>query len=456
MFAKKWNRFLVVSALIALVGTGCSAAGQKASDSPAASPNGGSASGSAAADPVTIKLHTWYPKKADNWDIVIAEFEKKHPNIKVEFVSAEDNNSNEFYKKLDLAAASGEDLDVMMFSNMTAFNQRVELGMLEQIDSFLQTEAVVFEDEYIFDTRIGGKTYGLPGKSTMPMVFINESHLKEAGLELPKDWTWDEYMQYAKAMTKTEGGKTRYGTYFHSWPMFAYFVQAYNQAAGANLSTDDGTKANVGNPFVRKSLELRLQGEKEGSATPYSEVVSQKLNYRPQYFNQDTSMIAVHSFLVPETGGTEQVPATFKTVFAPVPKFAKEDPISGNAGGDILGIYSKSKHKEEAYAFIRWFSTEGIVIQGKNFPSWKKVNMNEVVDKMIAGTKTPEMIDKESLLYVLENTKQTTPAVAVPFHAELEKVFIEEFDKMMLSGQDIDTTVKTAQERIQKIIDSKK
>lgn len=32
---------------------------------------------------------------------------KKYPNIKVEFVSAEDNNSNEYYKKLDLAAASG-------------------------------------------------------------------------------------------------------------------------------------------------------------------------------------------------------------------------------------------------------------------------------------------------------------------------------------------------------------
>lgn len=56
---------------------------------------------------VTIKLHTWYPKKTDNWDVAIAEFEKKYPNIKVEFVSAEDNNSNEYYKKLDLRRAPG-------------------------------------------------------------------------------------------------------------------------------------------------------------------------------------------------------------------------------------------------------------------------------------------------------------------------------------------------------------
>lgn len=149
------------------------------------------------------------------------------------------------------------------------------------------------------------------------------------------------------------------------------------------------------------------------------------------------------------------MPATFKTVFAPLPKVNKEDPISGNVSGDVLGIYSKSKHKEEAYTFIRWYTTEGITLQGKYFPSWKKANMNEVVDRIIAGTKTPEMIDKDSLLYVLENTKQTTAAVAVPFHAELEKVFVEEFDAMMLSAQNLDTTVKNAQERIQKIIDSK-
>ncbi|MCM3699725.1 ABC transporter substrate-binding protein [Paenibacillus macerans] len=450
MLKRKWTRFIAASAILALIVSGC-ASGSGANPDQGVGSNGGAPDNGT----VTIKLHTWYPKKTDNWDVAIAEFEKKYPNIKVEFVSAEDNNSNEYYKKLDLAAASGEDLDVMMFSNMNFLSQRMELGMLEPIDSYLEKEGAVLADEYTVDTRIAGKTYGLPGKSVLPMVFINENHLKEAGLELPKDWTWDEYMQYAKAMTKTDGGKTRYGTYFHSWATMAYFIQNMNQAAGANLTTDDGTKANVDTPNVRKSLELRLQGEKEGSVTPYAEVVSQKLNYRPQYFNQETSMITMGSFLVPEAGGTEQVPAAFKTVFAPLPKVNKEDPISGNVGGDVLGIYSNSKHKEEAYTFIRWYTTEGITLQGKYFPSWKKANMNEVVDRIIAGTKTPEMIDKDSLLYVLENTKQTTAAVAVPFHAELEKVFVEEFDAMMLSAQDLDTTVKKAQERIQKIIDSK-
>lgn len=404
---------------------------------------------------VTIKLHNWYAKKTDNWDVVIEAFEKKYPNIKVEFNSAEDNNSNEYYKKLDLAAASGDELDVIMFSNMTFLSQRVDLGMVEPLDDYLAKDNINLTEEYTADTRIDGKAYGLPGKSSQSFVIFNEEHLKESGLELPKDWTWDEFMDYAKALTKTEGGKTRYGTYFHSWPAFAYFIQNFGRAENANLTTDDGTTANIDNPYVRKTLELRLRGEAEGSATPYAEVVSQKLNYRPQYFNQDTSMLAMGSFLVPELGGTDTVPATFRTVFAPLPKLNAGDEIASNVGSDVLSVYSKSKHKDEAYTFIRWFSTEGIVLQGKAFPSWKNADLKQVVDAMVAGTKTPEMIDKESLLYVLNHTKASSAKVAVPYHAELEKIFMEEFDRMMLSGQALDTTVQNAQTRIQKVIDSK-
>jgi multiple sugar transport system substrate-binding protein len=462
MFARSMKHLTVVLLMLALLLAGCSSAapsGTGETDSaanqdstPAESTD--SADKEPAKEPVTIKLHNWYVKKVDNWDQVIAEFEKKYPNIKVEFVSAEDNNSNEYLKKLDLAAASGEDLDVIMFNSMTYHVQRVELGMMEPLDSYLEKEGVVLTDEYTVDTRINGKTYGLPGKSVSPFVMINESHMKDAGLAVPKDWTWDEFMDFAKKLTKTENGKTRYGTYFHIWPQFQYLVQI-NQPSNPNLTTDDGKTANVDNPFMRKSLEMRLTGDKEGWATPYAEVISQKLNYRPQYFNQDTSMLFMYSYMIPEAGGSDAVPANFKTVFAPLPKVNSSDKIIGNIGSDILGIYSKSKHKEEAYTFIRWFTTEGIVLQGKAVPSWKKANMEQVLDKIIAGTKTPEMIDKESLLYVMENTIPNSPAVAVPYHAELEKILGEEFDKMMLSGQDMETTIKTAQDKMQKVIDSK-
>ena len=408
------------------------------------------------AEPVTIKVNTWYNLENENFDLVKQEFEKTYPNIKVEFVSSGDNNAAEQVKKVDLAAASGEEMDVIMFSQPSFYVQRVALGMLEPLDDYLNKEGLKFEDEYVVNTQVNGKYYGLPGKSVNFFVAINEDHLKEAGLPVPTDWTWDEYLDYANKMTKLDGEKKRYGTYFHSWTYPYAMVAMGNQPENAYLVTDDYKSANITNPIMRKSLEVRLQAEKDKSATPYTEVISQKLNYRPQYFNQDVSMILTGTFFIPEVGGTDKVPATFKTVFAPYPKVNKEDTITTPVNSDYLTMYSKSKHKEEAYTFIRWFTTEGLMVQGRNIPSWKKANMEEVLDKIIAATANPEMIDKESVLNFLKNSFMI-PAINPPaYSAEVEKMMQEEFDLLMLKGQDIDTTMNTAQEKIQKLIDSNK
>lgn len=442
---KNWlkSSFLVLTAS-ALLMAGCSSTeGSKAGEKTG---NNGKK--------VEIKVQTWYNLKNENFDIIKQEFEKQYPNIEVTFVSAGDNNATEHVKKVDLAAASGEAMDVIMFSQPSFYVQRVALGMLEPLDDYLAKDNVKFDEEYSVNTTEKGKIYGLPGKSVNLFVAINENHLKEAGLEVPTDWTWDEYLDYAKKMTNQTGEKKHYGTYFHSWTNPYAMIGLANQEKNAYLVTDDGKSANIANPIMRKSMEVRLQAEKDKSATPYSEVISQKLNYRPQYFNQDASMILTGTFFIPETGGTDKVPATFKTVFAPYPKVNKDDETTTSVSADLVTMYSKSKHKDEAYTFIRWFTTEGLVVQGRNIPSWKKANMEEVLDKIIAATSNPEMVDKESALSFLKNSKMI-PVVNPPaYSAEVEKTLQEEFDKMMLQGQDVDTTLNTAQEKIQKLVDS--
>ncbi|WP_159888536.1 ABC transporter substrate-binding protein [Paenibacillus puerhi] len=448
MLNKPWMKQSVLSVTaMSMLLAGCAASQGTDSSSPQASSSD---------KPVTIKLHTWNNLKTDGFDVVIQEFEKKYPNIKVEFVSQGDNNSTEAMKKVDLAAASGESLDVIMIQNRAAYAQRIALNMFEPLDEYMSKEGIQFDNEYKVDTKLNGKYYGIPGKSVSWFVVINENHLKEAGLPVPKDWTWDEFLDYAKKMTKLDGGAKHYGTHFHTWTVPYTNLGQYNRQENSNLVTDDLKSANVMNPVMRKSLEIRKQAEKDQSATPYAEVISQKMNYRPQYFNQAASMLATGTFLIAETGGTDAVPANFKTVFAPYPKLNKEDPIASPFEGDILAVYGKSKHKQEAYTFIRWFTTEGITLQGRYIPSWKKANLDEVIDKIVSKTKTPEQVDKESLLYVLKNTTTSKSATPIPYQAEVEKVMQEEFDKMLLKDQDIDTTQKNAQERIQKLIDANK
>ena len=124
-----------------------------------------------------------------------------------------------------------------------------------------------------------------------------------------------------------------------------------------------------------------------------------------------------------------------------------------------MSVAGTSKNKEEAYKFIRWYTTEGQIVQGKSVPSWNKVSDRElsgIIDKILSGTKNPEKIDKESLINVLTNAKSSKLISPVAYQAEIYKVLNEEYEKLIFGEQDIDATIEAAQKRVQEILDSNK
>jgi hypothetical protein len=130
--------------------------------------------------------------------------------------------------------------------------------------------------------------------------------------------------------------------------------------------------------------------EKEDkSAVTYSDMISQKLNYRTQFYNQSASMIPIGSWMNTEIGGSQQVPLTFHVAVAPFPKDKDGDPTGvAPVTADYIAVAEKSQHKQEAYDFIRWYTTQGLSKYGKNIPSWNGVKSEEmaaIVDKAVAG-----------------------------------------------------------------------
>ncbi|RKP58165.1 extracellular solute-binding protein [Cohnella endophytica] len=453
-------RMAVAISLIAVMLVGCgSKASNKSSDASASQSASSQESNSApvSADKkemVTLKFFHWYNDDQDKWNDVYKAFQEKYPYIKVESVTAGDNNSQEYLKKLDLAAASGDQIDLMMFSAPQYYAQRAAINMLEPLDDYIAKDGYKVADDYYSDPAINGKTYGLPAKKVSFFVLLNKNHLDEAGLTVPKEWTWDEYLEYAKKLTKGEGTNKRYGTYFHSWSNYTQLAQGF-QMDDYYLLKPDGKTLNVETPLMKKSLEIRHQAEfVDKSATPFSEIVSQKLNYRPQYFSEKASMIVTGDFLIPETGGTDKVPANFKTAFAPLPTVNKGDPQTTTNASDLLSVYSKSKHKEEAYLFARWYTTEGIQLQGKYIPSYKKADIAKVIDNQLASAKTPEMVDKESLLYVMQNQIPQNFVVPVSYYDQADQAFLKEMDLFLLGKEDVDTALKNAAAKIQEVVNS--
>jgi multiple sugar transport system substrate-binding protein len=446
---KKLWALLMCSVIFPVLVTGCSETGTNAS------------SDTKNDNKVTIKFHSHGNEESYNWKNTIDAFEKKYPNIDVELVIlSEKGDTQEATKKLDLAAASGEQMDVIMFSESASYSQRVSMGMTAPLDEFIKKEGYKVSEEYKVDTEINGKIYALPGKFNPWYVLINKNHLEDAGLKIPKDWTWDEFIEYAKAMTK-DG---HYGTYFHgpqngSWMEYLRLALA-SEAENTEFTTDEGN-SNLNHSLFKKTLEIRVKMEKaDQSAVPYADILTKKLHYRDQFFNQATSSIIIGSWMNAELGGTELNPLNFNVTVAPFPKNDKADkggytPVTT----DYMAIAAKSEHKNEAYTFIRWYTTEGQIIQGKNVPSWNKVSdreLTKIIDKILSGTKNPEKIDKESLIHVLTNAKSSKIISPVPNQAEIYKVLNEEYEKLIFGEQNIDRTIEVSQERVQEILNNNK
>ncbi|WP_239617754.1 ABC transporter substrate-binding protein [Cohnella mopanensis] len=460
----KWLNVMVVGIMLAGLLAGCGGNDKKeGSTSPAASSSAAESSSEPAKN-VHLRLYTFGPEATYNWSATLKAYEEKTGVTVEPIVLSDKGDTQEAMKKLDLAFASQEAIDLLMFSDPAGYAQRVSLGMAEPLDDFIAKEGFKVADDYKVDTTLNGKVYALPGKFNPWYVLLNKDHLDEAGLPVPTDWTWDEYADYAKQLTKGEGTSKRYGTYFHGpqgggWMEFLKLMML-NQPTNTDFLKADGS-SNLADPNFKRTLELRVRMEKtDKSSVPYSDIISQKLAYRNQFFNQSASMLTIGSWMNTEIGGTDKLPLTFHVAVAPFPKNDKADTIGyAPVATDYMAVSSISKQKEEAYKFARWYTTEGQLVQGKNVPAWSKVTNDQltpIIDTILAGTMNPELVDKDSLIKTLLMSKASEMIPAASYLSEVYKAVNEEYEKLILGNQDIDAMVKNSQDRAQQIIDSNK
>jgi len=445
---KKTRALLLSSVIITTLLAGC-----------ASKPEGQASTNKEAAEgnQINLKVYTWLSEETMHWSEILPEFYKEYPNIKVDMnILSTKDDAHEAMKKLDLAAASGQDMDVVMLNDSTGYAQRVNAGMLAPLDDFMKDDGINYDEEFKSSTQISGKYYALPGRLLSWFVILNKEKLDEAGLPVPKDWTWDEFMDYSKKLTKGEGPSKEYGTYFHNWNQYITLALINDQQNNTLVSPDGNV--NINNDRIRKSLQIAHQVQNvDKSARSYADVISQKLAYRNEYFGNKAAIIPTGSWMITEAAGTETVPAKFVSAFAPYPKYSKDDPNGLTlANIDYIGVSAKSKHQKEAYDFTRWFTTKGILAAGNSLSSWNKADMKAMIDGMIKTGKNPEMVDRESLEYTL-SVSQPVKIVAPPtYYSDASKRYVSEVEKFLLEKQDLETTIKNAEKEVTNVVNINK
>lgn len=436
---------MLMSSFLGACGSNSDAANEK----PASS---ATSTATSSAQTVTLKYYNWDNEATvGSTKKLIASFEAKNPNIKVESISLVPGNSTETLKKMDVSMSSGEQVDVVLLPNIDEAIGRAAQGVLAPLDDMYKKDNVNPEDEYYINPKYKGKYYATMLNSSSWMVMFNENALKEANLQVPTfGWTWDDFREYAKKLTKGEGNDKQYGTYFHTWGEYTNMI-AYTDKKNPYLTAE--LKPQFDDPSFTYFFNIRRAMEKDDkSAKPLADVIGAKLSYANEFITGKAAMLVTGSFNLTNLQNTEKFPHTFKTVFAPLPRPSKDaDPGLTNIGGQFLAVASASKNKEAAYKFVRYLSTEQV--ERIELSGWKKSDGKALTERLYGKSK--DLIDLPSLTSTLYDNKVKTALssdISVSYASQLKKVMEDGFSKFMLDNQSAQDTQKWMMTEAEKVI----
>lgn len=200
-------------------------------------------------DKTTLKVYSW-------WDITTNAalqglekgFEDENKDINLEFVSIPTGYATAM---LAMVAADGEMPDVIMLA-MDRVPQYAEANVLLNMDSYL-TNAYKNDlyDVVLNACRYNGHMYSAARDVSPMCMFLNTKMFSDAGVALPdENWTINDFVQKAKALTKGEGAASQWGYYMpkNPDPIFTWvnvFGGKFYNADGTSAVTSAETIAGV-------------------------------------------------------------------------------------------------------------------------------------------------------------------------------------------------------------------
>lgn len=408
-------------------------------------------------EPVTITFYTWektgYTEQQDN---IVKAFEEQNPNIKVKFVYPTDNDNTAYLQKMNtILMSNNNDVDIFGASGAAYVSDFIKAGVMEPLDDYFKKEGVNFDDIYNYHFKEDGKTYAVPTFETTWFVMLNKNLLDKAGLPIPPlNWTWDDYREYAKKLTSGTGKDKIYGSYMHNWPDYIKMGIYVNNTSP--LFYDKNKNLVVDQPMFKDWMKLRYDMENvDKSQVPYSDVKAMNLAYRTQFFSGQVGMLATGAWMISEIQNVAKYPHDFVTAFAPLPTF--ENSPEGRTFGDshYFGISKNSKHKEEAYKFLRFYSENRSKIGPlTGFTGVKNQDRAKIVKDLIGSN--GKYYDINSLVNVYNNPKfQVNYLKDSSDLSNVEKqvgdIVSQESEKYLMGAQPLDKSIQNMEDQYNKI-----
>ncbi|HEY0258977.1 MAG TPA: extracellular solute-binding protein [Lacisediminihabitans sp.] len=288
----------------------------------------------------------FFQSKTESVDIVnklIAEFEKKHPDITVT-----QNNSPDALTALKADLAKGKIPDVIAV-NVSNFNDVAKTDILVDQAGTDARKAVSNTTAIDYTNQAGqtGKTvYALPWTVNAQIVLYDKDEFAKLGLTVPT--TWDEFIQTAQKI-KDAGEQPFEFTWKDSWTAKLLL----NSIAGPTQGTDfwkklqDGSATFTGSEAYQTAADRLLQLKKFAQADPFGTTYD---DGNAAFANGKSVMYVQGTWAIPEITKVNADKNIGEFALPTGDNAAQNRLLSGP--DSVVGVAKAGKHQKEAQEFV--------------------------------------------------------------------------------------------------------
>ncbi len=218
--------------------------------------------GGATMERMTVDFAAWAgASDLAAWEELERVYEEQHPNVDI--VTAPNGTGADYYTALQTSVAGGEPPDVASFQGWE-WQPYADAGQLTAIDDHIQQDNLMgpYPDgvQSIADSTLrAGKRYLMPLQVGVMVMFYARQPFDEAGLDYPTDdWTWDDFVSLAEALTNTTGDTKMYGYQPNGiWPRDIHWIRNTGQQEFDMLV--DPTAAMFDQPEIIEMVQMVAQ-----------------------------------------------------------------------------------------------------------------------------------------------------------------------------------------------------
>lgn len=347
--------------------------------------------------PVVLNLLMTAPDAQPWKQGLVKDFEAKNPGIRINIIEGPNatNLLEDLYTSAFILGESPYDLvnmDVIWTPKFAAAGWLLDLG-----DRITKEELAAFSPKDVEGGRVEGKLYRIPMRSDVGVLYYREDLLKQGGFQPPQ--TFEDLLKISKSLQKQ--GKIKWGYIWQGRQyegLAAMFVEVLEGFGGFWVNPNT-LEVGLDRPETNGAIAF-LQDTVQQSVSPPGVTTYQEEDTRRFFQSGQVAFLRSWPYVWP-LANAEDSPIKGKIAIKSMVSSASK---TGGAclGGWGLGIAKSSRHPEEAWKAIQYFTSEEaqrqFILNAGFVPSRRSLFTDpEIVAKYPHYPQLLEIVDKAVL-----------------------------------------------------------